>query len=76
VVGLPDAKWGERVVAAVIPESDAQLSPESVTAHCRSLIAGYKVPKQILFVESLPLTPTGKVRKAALRELLLAAGQA
>lgn len=70
VVGLPDPKWGERVVAAIIADPAAGLTEERVTAHCRSLIAGYKTPKQVLFVDALPLTPTGKVRKSALREQL------
>jgi acyl-CoA synthetase (AMP-forming)/AMP-acid ligase II len=47
------------------------LSTDEVIAHCRSLIAGYKVPKQVEFMPSLPLTPSGKVMKRALREQLL-----
>ena len=73
-VGLPDAKWGERVVGVVVRDDDASLSAETVLDHCRSLIARYKVPKQILFRDALPLTPTGKVRKAALRADLLREG--
>ena len=71
VVGLPDEKWGEQVVAAVIVDPSMKLSNEEVIAHCRSLIAGYKVPKQVAFVQSLPMTPTGKVKKRALRDQLL-----
>ena len=48
-----------------------KLSSEEVIAQCRSLIAGYKVPKQVAFVQSLPMTPTGKVKKRALRDQLL-----
>lgn len=66
VVGAPDEKWGERVVAFVIPDADASLSEEDVMAHCRTLIAGYKVPKQVRFVNSLPMTASGKIMKRSL----------
>jgi acyl-CoA synthetase (AMP-forming)/AMP-acid ligase II len=74
VVGLPDDKWGERVVAVVVPRPDADLADLSearVIAHCRELIAGYKVPKQVEFATSLPLTASNKVLKRALRAELL-----
>ena len=71
VVGLPDDKWGERVVAVVVSEPGADLSEQRVVAHCRALIAGYKVPKQVRFATSLPLTASNKVLKRALREELL-----
>lgn len=70
-VGLPDEKWGERVVAAVVLEPTAELSEEHIIARCRELIAGYKVPKQIEFFPALPMTPTGKVKKRTLRDQLL-----
>lgn len=47
-----------------------------VIAHCRELIAGYKLPKQVVFVDALPMTPSGKVMKKALREQLSNAGTA
>jgi acyl-CoA synthetase (AMP-forming)/AMP-acid ligase II len=68
VVGMPDDKWGERVVAVVVPEPGVDLSEQDVVAHCRALIAGYKVPKQVHFTASLPLTASNKVLKRALRE--------
>jgi acyl-CoA synthetase (AMP-forming)/AMP-acid ligase II len=71
VVGLPDEKWGERVVAVVVPKPGVELSEEGVIAHCRELIAGYKVPKQVRFVDSLPLTASNKVLKHALRDEML-----
>jgi acyl-CoA synthetase (AMP-forming)/AMP-acid ligase II len=71
VVGLPDEKWGERVVAVVVPKQGAELSEEAVIAHCRKLIADYKVPKQVQFADTLPLTASNKVLKRALREDLL-----
>jgi len=71
VVGLPDPKWGERVVAVIVKAPSAELSADEVIAHCRTLIAGYKVPKQVEFMSVLPITPTGKVKKAELRSQLL-----
>jgi acyl-CoA synthetase (AMP-forming)/AMP-acid ligase II len=71
VVGLPDDKWGERVVAVVVPQPGADLSEHRIVAHCRALIAGYKVPKEVRFATSLPLTASNKVLKRELREELL-----
>jgi acyl-CoA synthetase (AMP-forming)/AMP-acid ligase II len=71
VVGLPDDKWGERVVAVIVPKPEADLSEARVIEHCRDLIAGYKVPKQVEFATSLPVTASNKVLKRALREELL-----
>ncbi|MDB5971901.1 MAG: hypothetical protein JWQ90_4351 [Hydrocarboniphaga sp.] len=71
VIGLPDDKWGERVVAVIICEPAVPVSKEQIVAHCRKLIAGYKVPKQIEFVDALPMTPSGKVMKRLLQEQFL-----
>jgi acyl-CoA synthetase (AMP-forming)/AMP-acid ligase II len=76
IVGMPDPKWGECVVAAIIPSASAKLSSDDVITHCRKLIAGYKVPKDVMFVPSLPMTPTGKVKKRELRDQLISAMQA
>ncbi|MGQ0699631.1 MAG: long-chain-fatty-acid--CoA ligase [Panacagrimonas sp.] len=71
VIGLPDAKWGERVTAVIIPAAGATPTAEEIVAHCRSLIAGYKVPKEVKFVDALPMTATGKVLKRMVREQLV-----
>jgi acyl-CoA synthetase (AMP-forming)/AMP-acid ligase II len=70
VVGAPDAKWGERVVAFVVAYPDKPIEIADLVSHCRELIAGYKVPKEIHFKDSLPQTASGKVQKAALRQQL------
>ncbi|TDU31760.1 acyl-CoA synthetase (AMP-forming)/AMP-acid ligase II [Panacagrimonas perspica] len=70
-VGLPDPKWGERVVAAIVADPAAGLTTEQVVAHCRERIAGYKVPKQVVFRAALPMTASGKVQKRALRDELV-----
>jgi long-chain acyl-CoA synthetase len=67
VFGIPDARWGEAVHAVVVPR--VQISPAELSAHCRSLIADYKVPKTIeLRMEPLPKSAAGKVLKRELRE--------
>jgi acyl-CoA synthetase (AMP-forming)/AMP-acid ligase II len=68
VIGVADDKWGERVVAAVVLLPDQQVSAADLIEHCRQHIAGYKVPKQIHFVSTLPVTPSGKVAKRVLRD--------
>lgn len=67
-IGVPDARWGESVMAVVVLKQGAQATVEELTAHCRTLIAGYKVPKTINFVPSLPISPAGKILKRVLRE--------
>jgi acyl-CoA synthetase (AMP-forming)/AMP-acid ligase II len=68
VIGVPDARWGEKVTAVVIPADGVKATAEELIAHCRTLIASYKVPKTVYFVDSLPMTPTGKVLKRAVRD--------
>jgi acyl-CoA synthetase (AMP-forming)/AMP-acid ligase II len=70
VVGAPDEKWGERVVAFVVTYPDKPVDVSDLVSHCRELIAGYKVPKEIHLMDALPQTATGKVQKAALRQQL------
>jgi acyl-CoA synthetase (AMP-forming)/AMP-acid ligase II len=67
VIGIPDDKWGELVTALVLPAS-SDVTAEELIAHCRSSLAGYKCPKRVEFVESLPRTATGKLQKFKLRE--------
>lgn len=71
VVGAPDQKWGERVVAFVVLYPDRPADVSELVSHCRGLIAGYKVPKEIRVLGALPQTASGKVQKAALRQRLL-----
>jgi acyl-CoA synthetase (AMP-forming)/AMP-acid ligase II len=73
VVGLPDARWGERVCAVIVPtDVDAPPDPDALVATCRSRLAGFKTPRAITFVEALPRTASGKVRKDELRRILTA----
>ena len=67
VVARPDAKWGETPVAYVEAKPDAPVTAEELIAHCKKLLAGYKVPREIHF-EAIPKTSTGKIQKFQLRE--------
>jgi len=71
VLGLPDAHWGERVVAVLRPAAGATVDPVEIEAYLRERLAPYKVPKQWEVVDDLPVTPYGKVRKFELRETLV-----
>jgi fatty-acyl-CoA synthase len=67
VIGIPDDTWGEMVIALVVASDGASLTEEHVIAHCRTVLAGYKCPKQVEFREVLPRTATGKLQKFRLR---------
>lgn len=67
VFGLAHPRWGEAVVAAIVPEDGIELTEASVIAHCRSLIAHYKAPRRVFFRPQLPKNSTGKVTKFALQ---------
>ena len=67
VVGLPDPEFGERVVAVVVSE-DPGLTAEKVTSFCREDLAGYKKPREVVFVDDLPRNALGKVLKHRVRE--------
>ncbi|MCX7071779.1 MAG: long-chain-fatty-acid--CoA ligase [Gammaproteobacteria bacterium] len=70
VIGLPDEKWGERVVAMIMPSDGHKPTQDEIIAHCRQHIAGYKVPKEVRLVEAFPMTATGKVLKRVVRDEL------
>ena len=67
VVAQPDARWGEVPCAFVELKEGAQVSAEDLIAHCRPLLAGFKMPKRIVF-GALPKTSTGKIQKFVLRQ--------
>jgi acyl-CoA synthetase (AMP-forming)/AMP-acid ligase II len=67
VVGVSDDIYGEAVAAFVEPEADARPSEEEIIEHCRTVIASYKKPKYVVFLDSLPRNTIGKVLKRDLR---------
>lgn len=67
VVGVPDGTWGEVGAAYVVPEPGRALDEEAIRASLDGRLARFKIPRHVRFVDSLPRTATGKVRKADLR---------
>ena len=60
VVGLPDPRWGSKVVAVLAPVPGTSPSTDALDAHCREHLAGYKVPKEWVFVDEVQRSPSGK----------------
>jgi acyl-CoA synthetase (AMP-forming)/AMP-acid ligase II len=69
VVGVPDERWGESGMAFVEVLPDARVGGEELREQLRSRLAGYKLPREVRVVETIPRTATGKVQKFRLREL-------
>ena len=67
VVGIPDPLWGESVRAFVVLRKGATLREEEVVEYCKAHLASYKKPKSVVFVDSLPRNPSGKILKTVLR---------
>jgi fatty-acyl-CoA synthase len=68
VIGVPDERYGEELMAWVISRPGVTLSEDEVRDFCRGQIAHYKIPRYVKFVESFPMTVTGKVQKFKMRE--------
>jgi len=75
VIGVPDEKWGEVPRAVVLLRDGARLTEEQLRAHLEGRLARYKIPKSVVFVDEMPRTASGKIRKAELRKLAPANGQ-
>jgi fatty-acyl-CoA synthase len=69
VVGIASEKYGEEVGAFIILHPDVSLCEEDVWDFCRGQISRFKIPRYVFFVESFPLTSSGKIQKYLLREL-------
>jgi len=72
VVGVPDARYGEELMACIVVRGGAALDREAVAAYCKGKIAHYKVPRYVQVVDEFPMTVTGKVQKFKLREQAIA----
>ena len=68
VVGVPDEEWGEALRAFVVVRPGHAITGDEVADHCRSHLADYKRPRQVVFLDELPRNPTGKVLKRELRD--------
>jgi len=67
VVGEPDDEYGETIVAYIVSARGMESDPDVLEAHCRTRLAGYKVPNRFEFVDELPRGATGKIRRRSLR---------
>jgi acyl-CoA synthetase (AMP-forming)/AMP-acid ligase II len=68
IIGIPDPKWGQVPRAIVALKKREAATPEEIMEYCKSELAGFKRPKSIIFVDSLPRNQMGKVLKNELRE--------
>ncbi|MBJ8343895.1 long-chain-fatty-acid--CoA ligase [Antrihabitans sp. YC2-6] len=70
VIGLPDERWGERVHAVIVRAPHSSVTAAELQVHTRNLIAGYKVPRSVSFVDALPISGAGKILKRSLRDTI------
>jgi fatty-acyl-CoA synthase len=68
VIGVPDERYGEELMAWIVPRANAELTEEEIKAFCQGQIAHFKIPRYVKFVDSFPMTVTGKVQKFKMRE--------
>ncbi len=71
IVGVPDPKYGEEMMAWIIPKKGATIDEESVRSFCKGNISFHKIPKYIKFTDEYPMTASGKIQKYKLREMAL-----
>ncbi len=71
VYGVPDRKYGEQVMAAVILKKGVEMTEDEVRDFCRGKIANYKIPKYVKFVDSYPMTASGKIQKFKMRDMAI-----
>jgi fatty-acyl-CoA synthase len=72
VVGVPDGKYGEELCAWIMLRENARATPDEIREFCRGQISHHKIPRHIRFVDSFPMTVTGKVQKYLIREAMIA----
>ena len=70
VIGVPDPRYGEEIMAWVRVKSGEQVTAEELQAFCKGQIAHYKVPRYIRFVDAFPMTITGKIQKFVMRDAM------
>lgn len=71
VIGIPDQKWGERIVAFIVTKKGEQPSQEQLKSYCSLKLAKFKIPKEFLYLDELPKTHVGKINKKALKEIVV-----
>lgn len=68
VIGVPDSVWGSSVRAVVVKKQGCNVSEQELKDSCRGKLAGFKIPRSVIFANNLPLSPVGKVLRAKIRE--------
>jgi len=68
VIGVPDERYGEELMACVVLRPGASLTEQQLKDFCKGQIAHFKIPRYVKFVDSFPMTVTGKVQKFKMRE--------
>lgn len=71
IYGVPDRKFGEQVMAAIILKKGAEMTEDEVREFCKGKIANYKIPRYVRFVDSYPMTASGKIQKFKMREMAI-----
>ena len=71
IYGVPDRKYGEQIMAAIILKKGVEMSEQEVRDFCHDKIANYKIPRYVKFVDSYPMTASGKIQKFKLREMAI-----
>jgi fatty-acyl-CoA synthase len=71
VVGVPDARYGEELMAWIVPRGGAEIDRDAIAEFCEGKIARHKVPRYVATVDEFPMTVTGKVQKFKLREMAI-----
>jgi feruloyl-CoA synthase len=75
VIGIPDPRWGESVIAFVVRKAGAAVEESELLEHCRSELANYKVPKKVQFIDALPRNSMNKTLKRKLRDSYTRSGE-
>ena len=71
VIGVPDEKYGEELMAWIVLEKDTTMTEQEVRDYCTGRIARYKIPRHISFVDSVPMSVTGKIQKFRMKEMAI-----
>lgn len=69
IIGVPDEEWGSTIRAVVVLKKGEQAQDKEITEFCRGEIAGYKIPRSVVFVDELPFSPVGKMLRQKIRDL-------